>query len=194
MRAPRITPPRFQPLRFFTDVQFALAVSGVQGLLAPLRNADSKLQQGLDYEIRPAGLGKGDGVFALRELDAEEFIARYTGRLWDAEEWGDLVQAGLLSGDYAYLFDETGLVVDAEDGKTSNWPRFVNHSKRRANCALTQIEWQPLGPFKPPPTVVMLQARRRIRAGEELLVRYGDPYWDSRVGRWSLQRLVIDYF
>ena len=94
------------------------------------------------------------------------------------------------------IFEGTGLVIDADDSETSSWPRFVNHSKRRANCELIEMEWEPLGPVTLPPTVLMLQATRRIAAGEQLLISYGDQYWDTRAdmgrapGRWSPGRFA----
>ena len=38
------------------------------------------------------------------------------------------------------IFEGTGLVIDADDSETSSWPRFVNHSKRRANCELIEMK------------------------------------------------------
>ena len=164
-RVARLRPPTIQPLRYLTDVQFALAVSGVAGLLQPPGEADSALELGVDFELRTVR-GKGQGVFARRELPAGAMLARYTGRVWAASDWDAAFAAGLTSGDYIYLFEDTGLVLDAEDAATSGWPRFVNHSVRRANCALTEITWSKVGPFQAPPTVVMLQAKRRIAPGD----------------------------
>ena len=60
----------------------------------------SRLRTGVDIDIRDAGRNRGQGVFARRELQADELLARYTGRLWWPREWGAAFAAGLTSGDY----------------------------------------------------------------------------------------------
>lgn len=173
-------------LRLLTEVQFQLAV-GVTG------TSNSALTGGVDFEIRSAGPGKGRGAFALRELPAEAYLARYTGRFYDRlDAWKAKLASGETSGDFCYLFEDGG-ILDAEDASRSGWPRFVNHSKRRKNCEFIEVAPEPIGPLLPPRTVVMLQATRWIAAGEELLVDYGDGYWDGRVGKVGWQRFVIDY-
>jgi hypothetical protein len=98
---PVISPFRF--LRLLTDVQFGVAVHGVGGLLIELikgESPESRLRAGVDFEIRDAGSGRGQGVFARRELQADELLARYTGRLWSQLDWDAAFAAGLTSGDY----------------------------------------------------------------------------------------------
>lgn len=155
--------PSSPSLRWLTEVQFLLAV-GAPG------TANSALREGVDFEVRSAGRGKGRGVFALRELPADAYLARYTGRFYDRlDEWKAGLAKGKTSGDYCYFFEDGG-VLDAEDGARSGWPRFVNHSRRRANCVFSEIAPEPIGPLLPPRAVVMLQATRRIAPKEELLV------------------------
>ena len=129
----------------------------------------------------------------MRELPSDAYLARYTGRFYgQLDAWRAALARGETSGDYCYFFEDGG-TLDAEDGARSGWPRFVNHSRRRTNCVLVEIAPEPVGPLLPPRTVVVLQATRRIVPGEELLVDYGDAYWDSRVGRIGWRRFAIDY-
>lgn len=67
--------------------------------------------------------------------------------------------------------------------------RYVNHSKRRANCVAQDAfdEDAELG-------AVFLETSRDVSRGEELLFNYGDEYWDNRMPRFSPTRLKIDYF
>lgn len=82
-------------------------------------------------------------------------------------------------------------LLDGECEVRSGWTRFVNHSRRKANCESYMLTFATLEPRL---NSVYFEATRDIAAGEEILVDYGEEYWDSRVGRWSLSRLIIDYF
>ena len=82
-----------------------------------------------------------------------------------------------------------GLVVDGEDAARSNFMRYCNHSRRRANL---------IGAFSKAFGVtyaIRFQSTRPIAPGEELLFDYGKGYWDS-VYPLPLdpRRVAVDYF
>lgn len=142
---------------------------------------------------------KGLGAFAARDIEAGAYLGRYTGALLTAEEALSRWQNGETSGDYfATMRGITRpMVIDAEDYETSGWPRFINHSKRRANCANVELR-QPLTPGSRGPRLPLglyVQAVRDIKRGEELLVDYGDAYWTNRgfapnsPRRWRIDNL-----
>ena len=166
-------------------------------ILSRIRRVDFGLEEGTDYEIRPSP-GKGQGVFALREIPAGRLLGRYTGQLLTLREADEALAAGDTSGDYFYLLKKENsllepMILDAE-GDEQSWCRFVNHSKRRANCDLLEVE-EPIGPFTLPLDIVVMVSTRTIAPGSELLFDYGSDYWDNRLGqnRWSPRRLIIDY-
>lgn len=131
----------------------------------------------------------------MRPFDEGEFIVRYTGILCSIEEFNAGFKAGQTSGDYIFLIGDSNLLIDAEDPEQSSAARYINHSVRRANCALrdvcTSVNWFgtmvriPLG-------VVYVKATKRIAQGQEILTDYGTVYWDSRAT--GLRRFVIDYW
>ena len=43
------------------------------------------------------------------------------------------------------------------------------------------------------PPIAYLETLREIKPGEELLISYGDEYWDARAPRFSPARLRIDW-
>lgn len=140
---------------------------------------------GKDVAVRPAG-AKGKGVYALRSFEAGELIGRYDGEVIEETKF----QTGGSSGAYAFGMDN-GYVVDGEKAWRSNWLRYLNHSKRRANCEST--EWVD-GPFGL--SAIIIVASRNIRIGEELLFDYGDEYWSTTYPwlSWSApKRFAIDY-
>ena len=152
---------------------------------------------GTEIQVRSAP-GKGLGVFAACDLPAGSFLGRYTGEVLGLEEASRAWSSGETSGAYfALLSGGAGppLVVDAEDYRKSSWPRFINHSVRRANCKNLELRqslvdgWDariPLGLY--------VQTKRNIRAGEELLISYGDKYWQDRgFPKTDPRRWVIDY-
>ena len=85
------------------------------------------LREGVDVSVLPND--KGQGLYALRDLDAGELIARYEGELLENADY----QSGASSGAYAMGL-ANGKVVDGEDPRRSNFVRYINHSVLRANC------------------------------------------------------------
>ena len=156
---------------------------------------------GQDVVIRSAGRSKGLGAFAARDLPAAAYLGRYTGRALLPAEATDAVSRGETTG--AYFARMKGgpfgqdLVFDAEDSTVSGWPRFINHSKRRANCKNIELRL-PFDlngvSFGRVPLGLYIQTTRDIAAGEELLVDYGPDYWTSRgLAPGDPRRLLIDY-
>ena len=181
----------FAARRLFADMQFEL--------ISRLRVGSTAigLVEGQDFDIRPSR-GKGLGVYALRDIPAGTLLGRYTGKLYTLREADEALAAGETSGDYFYLLHKERsllepMILDAE-GDQQSWCRFVNHSKRRANCDLLEVE-EPIGPFTLPLDIVVMVSTRAIASGSELLFDYGSDYWDNRLGqnRWSPRRLIIDY-
>lgn len=157
-----------------------------------------------DVQVLPTPT-KGFGVFAMRELPGGTFLARYTGEILSLEDAYAATARGDSSGEYfaELTLGRTGaesFVVDAEDESTSNWPRYINHSQRLANCKNVELRMPLLNslPVRVP-LGLYVKTLRTIAAGEELLVDYGDSYWDRRLGsegpldlQQSWKRFVID--
>jgi len=80
----------------------------------------------------------------------------------------------------------SGVLIDAEDPGASGWPRYINHSVRKANCMAFDLS--------DTLDIMYLEATQPIAAGEEILFDYGADYWASRYP-WPLdpRRLIVDY-
>lgn len=132
-------------------------------------------------------------------------IGRYEGELLTEEAY----QEGPSSGAYAMGLSN-GKVIDGENPQRSNFLRYMNHSKRKANCASVD---EALGPL----AAVVIETNRPISEvcaastlnerhladhtndplatqGEEMLFDYGNEYWDARFPRFSPTRVRVDYF
>lgn len=102
----------------------------------------------------------GKGVFALRDLPAGTPIGRYGGRRYTPQ------QAGARDWDHelTYVFGlSDGSLIDGADG--GNAMRHLNHSCS-PNCIAYEVEDADGLPQ------VDIEARRRIRSGEELFIDY----------------------
>ena len=145
---------------------------------------------GKDIEVRESA-GKGMGVFARRTIDAGELVASYSGMIRTTEDANRARVYGRTTNAYAINLevddDGNGWVVDGEDPERSAWPRYINHSVRRANCEAARATAFGIC------YCIYFRARRPIAEGEEVLWDYGGGYWDMRVGRWNARRLMIDY-
>eukprot|EP00308_Calcidiscus_leptoporus_P007322 CAMPEP_0119401622 /NCGR_PEP_ID=MMETSP1334-20130426/142467_1 /TAXON_ID=127549 /ORGANISM="Calcidiscus leptoporus, Strain RCC1130" /LENGTH=79 /DNA_ID=CAMNT_0007425543 /DNA_START=579 /DNA_END=818 /DNA_ORIENTATION=- len=62
-------------------------------------------------------------------------------------------------------------LLDGEYAERSAWPRFVNHSRRKANCASYMLT---VSELEPRFNSVYFEATRDIAAEEEILVDYGE--------------------
>ena len=167
-----------KPVRLFIEQ----VVTSVAWQTQCVKEGRRPLREGVDVSVLPND--KGQGLYALRDMDAGELIARYEGQLLEDTDY----QAGASSGAYAMGL-ANGKVVDGEDPRRSNFVRYINHSVLRANCRAEDA-------FDETSNIaaVFLETTRPIRAGDELLFDYGAEYWDSRAPRFSPARLKIDFF
>ena len=155
--------------------------SAVLAVCSSLFGPPLAVQLGSGVRVGEAS-SKGLGAFATTDLSAGAFLGRYTGRLYTETEALDAWRSGETSGEYFATLRSAGgaepMVVDAEDYRIAGWPRFINHSKRLANCRNTELR-KPIGPWTSArlPLGLYVQATRDIAAGEELLVDYGPEYW-----------------
>ena len=138
------------------------------------------LRLGSDVEVRPND--KGQGLYALRPLECGECVGLYWGQLLTEEDY----QKSDSDGTYAMGL-ANGKVIDGADPRTSNFLRYINHSKLRANCAAND-EALPIEAL----AAVSINVAKDIPEGAELLFDYGDAYWDDRYPKWSPTRWMID--
>ena len=113
-------------------------------------------------EIRLAA-GKGYGAFTTTFLRKGLFLGQYMG-----------LHRGVMVTGNAYNFTTVGfkgeaspMIIDAETMTFANWTRFINDGKV-TNCHFLQLPYQ-----------VLVQTSVDIEAGTELLVSYGDKYWEG---------------
>lgn len=90
-----------------------------------LREGQRPMRVGVDVEIRETGDVRGRGLYALRTLEEEELVGRYTGKVVLKDEWETYDSDGLYAMGMA-----NGDVVCGADEKSSSFPRFINHSVR----------------------------------------------------------------
>ena len=128
-----------------------------------LRSAGCRL--GTDVEVRPSGK-KGNGLFAMRSIEEGSVIGRYNGELLTDEQYEVRLQESD-DGEGMYVMGlGNGYVIDGEDPSKSTFVRYMNHSRRRANCRAEEVvDTDVSGPF----AAVAVMAERDIAAGEELL-------------------------
>lgn len=122
-RASLALPLRLEPVRWAFDTLYA-----VQRSLLDQRECEL----GVDVEVRPAG-SKGQGVFALRTIQAGELIGRYSAPVLSMDESIRATREGTTSDMYSFVLDGGNWVLDAEDAERSNWMRYINHSRRHDN-------------------------------------------------------------
>ena len=159
------------------------------------------LSLGRDVVIRPAG-ARGNGVFALRDLEPYTLVGWYTGTiLSEAEQREKVYSDPAYSGDYIMTLgvsdnpdpEGQGWLIDGEDAQTAGWTRYINHSVRNQNVGAFFLAPRPQLP--PKFGAIYIEVTKPIKAGEELLLDYGKEYWDDRVPMVfrPLQRITIDY-
>ncbi len=117
----------------------------------------------------------GYGVFAAADLAKGTFIGEYTGVIQEAEEEaGRELEEGGFESDYSwYYLEEIEQAPSLEiSGRfEGNELRYVNHSTT-PNVSVEHIlvdgYW-----------ILFFRADRRIRADEQLLISYGEAYWED---------------
>jgi len=117
----------------------------------------------------------GHGVFAADIIKKDDFIGEYTGVVQVAgEESGRELGGGGYESDFSwyYLDDiEGGPVLEINSLLAGNEMRFVNHS----TAPNVDVEHMlHLGLW-----VIFFKAARDIKSGEQLLISYGEDYWDE---------------
>lgn len=160
------------------------AASGLRWRTKLLVERKQPMRVGVDVEIRSND--KGRGLYACRDIAEGELIGRYDGKHISMNEF----ESSDSSGTYAMVL-ANNMVVDGEDASSSSFVRYLNHSRRRANC-ISQDAWE--ASEGDVTAAVYLEAATDIAEGQELLFDYGSEYWDAYIGRFSPQRLVVDYF
>jgi len=117
----------------------------------------------------------GYGIFADLELEKDTFIGEYTGVIQEAEETaGRELDAGGFESDYSWYYlekIEQAPTLEINGRFEGNELRYVNHSSE-PNVDVEHIlidgYW-----------ILFFKAARNIKANEQLLISYGDAYWED---------------
>jgi uncharacterized protein len=111
------------------------------------------------YSVRDSGI-HGRGVFAIDEIRRGTVIVEYKGKraTWDEAMERPDSDPGDTAHTFLFQLDD-GMVIDAR--VRGNAARWINHSCD-PNCTT----------FEDQHGCVFIQAKRRIRAGEELCYNY----------------------
>jgi hypothetical protein len=144
--------------------------------LTKLYGADIATQKLINLSIRWLGEEIGHGVFAEQDLAPGDFIGIYAG----------VVQEKLLVRDRDYAWSYPGQTLDGgritlDAAKKGNELRLINDG-RDPNCIVKYIIgmdnlWH-----------VCYIAAKNIKKGDQLLISYGDSYWNTR--KYKYQELV----
>ena len=125
-----------------------------------------KFLKSSDYTIATSTIpNAGNGAFANIPLKKGTTLDYYKGKKLSASAYEKLKDDSYvweLSSPYGPFY------IDGKNPKTSNWLRFLNDSRdRRVNVEPYQYSGR-----------IYYRTKRRIKAGEELFISYGDYYWD----------------
>ena len=141
------------------------------------RHYGDQIRQG---HMAPLYIGRidedvGYGVFAAADIPAGSFIGEYAGVVQRAKtDAGHPLDAGGYESDYSwYYLDDVPGAPDLEiNGRLEgNELRFVNHGDTpnlEVEHTLFQGQW-----------VLFFTAARDIRTDEQLLISYGEAYWED---------------
>lgn len=111
------------------------------------------------FEIREGRPGTGKGLFALTDIPKGDFILEYTGKKIPTKVADEMDTA-------RYLFEvDEEWTIDGED--ETNTARYINHSCD-PNVEADVHDGH-----------ILITATRKIRAGEELGIDYGEEYYDE---------------
>jgi len=117
----------------------------------------------------------GYGVFAVDPIKKDDFIGEYTGVVQEAcKESGGELEGGGYESDFSwyYLDDiEGGPVLEINSRLGGNEMRFVNHSFT-PNVEVEHMLHHGLW-------VIFFKAAKDIESGEQLLISYGEDYWNE---------------
>ena len=120
--------------------------------------------------------GKGRGVFAARDFYKGDFIVEYAGDLISgkmAKEKEAEYEKDPSKGCFMFYFkaNEKPFCIDATE-ESGRLGRLVNHSKLGPNSLPKVVT------IRSTPRLVLV-ANRNIKAGEEILINYGDKSYES---------------
>ena len=118
--------------------------------------------------------GAGKGAFARKDIATKTKLGEYSGRLIDKEAFDKLK-------DTLYTFEVTKkfegryylFYIDASDPKHSSLLRYVNGALGKKQKKLVNVESYQYA------EKIYYRACRDIKKGEELIIDYGDNYWDE---------------
>jgi hypothetical protein len=138
----------------------------------------------------------GTGVFATRDIAAEEEVVEYAGRRLTHAE-ADALYPDDNGHTFLYELNERYMIDAAVDGNDARW---INHSCD-PNCEVYLEESEDGDPAK---DRLVICAMRSIRAGEELTYDYGivtrEPIteeerrlWACRCGAANCRGLMLEY-
>lgn len=117
----------------------------------------------------------GYGLFAGTEIEKDAFIGEYTGVIQEAEEAAgrELAEGGFESDYSWYYLEEIEQAPNLEiNGRfEGNELRYVNHS----NSPNVDVEHVLIDGY----WVIFFKAARKIKADEQLLISYGEAYWED---------------
>ena len=171
-------------------------------------NGAQPLELGQDVEVRSTPRC-GLGVYATRDIPIGTFATRYTGTMRSHTDQLAAMTAGFTTGDYAMGLGQEEWCIDSEDPPhpqlpwwsrfasehvyERSWAHFMNHSRRRRNCDavfLNAPSWlSKIARVPTEPAHVWFFTNRDIKAGEELVIDYGEAYWDVQhpLGVWLME-------
>ena len=109
-------------------------------------------------QVKEAGLGKGQGLFADADIKKGAFVAEYTGTKVDSKA------ADAMKSKYLFEVDDEW-TIDAEHG--GSVARYINHSCE-PNTEAEIIDGR-----------IVISAISNIKNGEEITIDYGDEYYDE---------------
>jgi uncharacterized protein len=122
-------------------------------------------------EVRASGI-HGDGAFARKAMRAGQAIGKYAGKRYSASQY----RAIDANQPMTYLFAlSDGSYIDGRNG--GNATRHINHSCT-PNCVAYEVPNDSGG------LDVVIEARRRIRAGDELFLDYALDIGDDDPGEY----------
>lgn len=126
----------------------------------------SHLKKVLGLRVGPSMIpNAGLGLFATRQFPPKKKIVEYTGRIISVKE------ANKLPNSNAYLAQLGQRVIDGEDPLQSSVARYANDPRKsgmKANVKFTANYAK---------KTMWLESVKVIKAGDEILLPYGDDYW-----------------
>jgi len=133
---------------------------------------DYTFDEKLEYLVVKLSTEKGRGVYAKTDIKSGSYIVEYAGELMSQKEGKIREEKYSLDptiGSYIYFFDFKGnkYCIDATQ-ESGRYGRLLNHSCKIDNCKMKRVEY-PEGTPR-----LILEAKRDISEGEELLYNYGD--------------------